>query len=687
MKILAGLNPEQHRAVVTTEGPVLVLAGAGTGKTRVITVRMAFLVQRRREPVAPENILAMTFTNKAAREMRERVASLVGKNKASGLFVGTFHSFAIDLLRRYGDAIGLGRFSISDGSDQLSILRSALRELATGDVRMQPGDALSRISLWKNRMVEAEAALEAAADEREELAARAWQRYQEQLGRSRALDFDDILIQTLRLLRLEGGPVEKLRRQYRYVMVDEYQDTNGPQYEIVRAIAGKHRNLCVVGDDDQSIYGWRGADITKILNFERDFRGAAVVKLETNYRSTEEILAAANRVIANNPGRHEKTLRSHAGRGAPVRRLIAPDEESEANAVVGEIRRLVDERQARWGDYAILFRTGPQARVFEAELRAENVPYVLVGGMSFFDRKEVRDVVAYLKLLVNPDDEVALLRAINAPPRGIGKASIDRILEFSSRQGIPVSQAFLRAEEVDGVPAAAARAAAAFFGTLDAERRRSGSLPSRVEALLEAVSYRTEVDRSYPDAETRVQRWSAVDEVLNFAENHERRRESPSLETFLHDLALEANDDQTSEDPGSRNQVTLMTLHAAKGLEYPRVYLVGMEEGILPHIRAVAEDTIDEERRLAYVGITRAREHLTMTRARSRARHGHRADTMPSRFLFEYTGATPPEDWIPAGEDRPVIGTPNANKSKKASRRKGVRKKKAVRRRTTARAR
>jgi DNA helicase II / ATP-dependent DNA helicase PcrA len=662
LKILATLNPEQRRAVTTTEGPVLVLAGAGTGKTRVVTVRIAYLLHR---GVDPESILAMTFTNKAAREMRRRAGELVGPKKAARVFIGTFHSFCIDLLRRYGDQIGLGRFTISDGSDQASMIRSAMREMNFASMSMQPAQLLSRISLMKGRLLDPESALEAATDDREEMTAHVWKRYDEQLRRSRALDFDDILLQALALLRKKDGPGDSLRDRYRYVMVDEYQDTNGPQYEIVRAIAGKHRNLCVVGDDDQSIYGWRGADIGKILGFEKDFRKAAVVKLETNYRSTEQILDAANRVIRNNPNRHEKTLRSHVGRGRPVRGYLAPDENDEASGVVGEIRRNVEAGDASWADYAILFRTGQQARTFEAELRASRVPYVLVGGMSFFDRKEIRDVVAYLKLIVNPDDEVALLRVVNCPPRGIGKASIDRILQHSTDAGIAVSAAFSRASQVEGVPAAAASACADFLHVLERLRQRKAPLEEHVAAIVEGVGYRSEVERSYPTAELQAQRWSAVEEILNFAENHRRRRgNEATLETFLHELALEADDDPTSEEKRDRSSVTLMTLHSAKGLEYPYVYLVGMEEGLLPHSRAVAENSIEEERRLAYVGITRARELLTFTRTVSRARNGRRAPSMASRFFYEFLGEKPPDEWVAAGEDRPAVTSPGAKRSR-----------------------
>ena len=666
MKTVTDLNPEQHRAVTTTEGPVLVLAGAGTGKTRVITVRIAYLLKKR---VAPESILAMTFTNKAAREMRERVAGLVGKKKAERIFIGTFHSFCIDLLRRYGEVVGLGRFTISDGGDQAAMIRSSMREVTVGEVSLQPGAVLSRISLAKNRLESSESLLDQAADDTEEYIGRVWRRYEEQLRRSRSLDFDDILLFALEILRKRGGPIRELRERYRYVMVDEYQDTNGPQYEIVQRIAAGHRNLCVVGDDDQSIYGWRGADPSKILGFEKDFPGAAVIKLETNYRSTEPILTAANRVIRNNQTRHDKTLQSAIGEGHPLQLAIAEDEAEEADYIAREIQSLVRRDQARLGDFAILFRTGPQARSLETALRARDIRYVLVGGLSFFDRKEVRDVVAYLKLVANPDDELALLRIVNRPPRGIGKVTIDRVFEHATKQGLSASAAFSKASSIPGVPTGAGKAAEELFHTIDSLRKLKGGLVQKVQRIVETVSYRAEVDKSYPDELTRNQRWGAVEEILSFAENHERKRRSSSLLTFLQELALEADDDASAEDESERRQVTLMTLHSAKGLEFPRVYLTGLEEGLLPHARSVAEDTVEEERRLCYVGITRAKRHLTLTLTKSRAVRGHRIETMPSRFLFELKDESPPKGWIPAGAERPKKKTA----SRKKARRRGAR--------------
>jgi superfamily I DNA/RNA helicase len=669
--LLAGLNPEQKLAVTTTEGPVLVLAGAGSGKTRVITVRIAWLLAR---GVAPSSVLAMTFTNKAAGEMRERVAGLVGKAKAAELTVGTFHSFCARLLRKHAKEAGVApNFSICDASDQLAALKGALRELRIGEARIQPSVLQARISLAKNRLIARDAFLDGAKDDQDELVGRAWKMYDEHLARARSLDFDDLLLRTLDLLRGRTRVRSELEKRFRYVMVDEYQDTNGPQYEIVRAIARKHGNLCVVGDDDQSIYGWRGADVAKILSFEKDFAPCTVVRLETNYRSTEPILEAANRVIRCNPKRHEKNLRSALGAGEPIVIGRLEDETAEADHVAREIQELLRARKARLADFAILFRTQTQPRAFEAQFRARAVPYVLIGGMSFFDRKEVRDVLAYLRLAANPDDEMSFLRVIHCPPRGVGKTTIDRALELATREGISVVHAFDRAQEIDSRSAAAKvgvssgtagiggispaaidavqsfRAKVASLGTKDPGR----ALVPWIRSLLEAVDYRSEVDRVYPDAKTREDRWSGVMEILNFAENHVQRDRSPGLQSFLEALTLTAADELSADDVKGRDAVTLMTLHSAKGLEFPRVYLVGVEEGILPHARSVAEDTVEEERRLMYVGITRAQRHLTITCTKTRAKYGTRVESMPSRFLFELRGEVPPKGWRALGSALP----------------------------------
>jgi len=656
--ILAGLNPEQRHAVVTTEGPLLVLAGAGSGKTRVITVRIAHLLA---QGVDPHAILAMTFTNKAAAEMRERVGALVGKSAAKLLTIGTFHAFALKLLKLHAPLLGYPRdFAICDASDQLSALKGALRELRIAEAQVKPGAVHARISLEKNRLGTPAAYLDKAADDREELIGKAWMRYEEHLRRAKSMDFDDLLLNAVRLLREHAAVQRELSTRYRYVMVDEYQDTNGPQYEIVKRIAGAHRNLCVVGDDDQSIYGWRGADITKILSFEKDFKGAAVVRLETNYRSTSQILGAANRVIENNPKRHGKLLRSALGSGDPVMAVAMADDNVEAERIVLEIHDLVRRNRAQLSDFAILFRTGTQPRPFEQQLRARSMRYVLVGGMSFFDRKEVRDVLAFLRLCRQPDDEVSLLRVINTPPRGVGKASIDRMLAFATEQGISVPEALRRSGEIEGLDPRAAQAVADFQKLLASARARAASmsLQALVISIVDAVGYRGEVERLYPDSKSQTERWNSVLAVGEFARNHEARTKNADLESFLDELTLDADDRQDeSKDGKQRDALMLMTLHAAKGLEFPRVYLVGVEEGILPHQRAVEEDTVEEERRLMYVGITRAMRNLTISHCLERSKYGTRISCSPSRFLFEIKGEPPPKEWRaarPANEPTPA---------------------------------
>jgi DNA helicase-2/ATP-dependent DNA helicase PcrA len=534
---------------------------------------------------------------------------------------------------------------------------------------MHPSAVLARISLAKNRMETPESFLEDGSGGRDQLVGSVWQRYREYLARTRALDFDDLLLETVRLLREHGDVREHYRKRYRHVLVDEYQDTNLPQYEIVREIGGAHRNVCVVGDDDQSIYGWRGADIRKILGFPRDFEGAKIVRLQTNYRSTRPILEAANAVIRHNASRHEKALESARGEGEAVRFVRLKDETAEAAFVVGEMRRLLRLDEARPEDFAVLCRTQVQFRPFEVELRAYGLPYVVVGGMSFFDRKEVRDVVAFLKLAVNPRDETSLLRVVNTPPRGVGKATLDRVLAFATDHGVSASEAFDRAGEVGGLSPQSVEGYRRLREAID----RSGladagpHLVLRLQRFLEAIGYREEVRRLYPDPTTHEARWAGVEEILNFAENHVRRSASPTLHGFLEELALTSGDEPGEKAEARGDAVTLMTLHAAKGLEFPHVFLAGMEEGLLPHARAAAEGGVEEERRLAYVGITRAMSTLALTFAAERSRYGHRAATVPSRFLFEARGEAPPEGWVGVAEVAPEDGGdgPGAGRAKK----------------------
>jgi superfamily I DNA/RNA helicase len=679
--LLDKLNPEQRRAVETTEGPVLVLAGAGSGKTKVVTHRIAYLLAQGH---APTSVLAMTFTNKAAGEMRERVGLLVSREKAQALTIGTFHAFCVRLLRRHAADVGLHpSFAIADESDQLAAVQAALRELRVGTERMKPAFALSRISLAKNRLQTPDTFLEGAGDDRDELVGRAWAKYDAALRRSRTLDFDDLLLFALRALRDVPAVRERARERFRYVMVDEYQDTNAVQFEIVHEIAGGHRNLCVVGDDDQSIYGWRGADVRKILDFERHYRGAAVVRLETNYRSTRPILDAANAVIRCNPSRHDKSLRSAIGDGEPVRVEKLEDEEKEADFVV---RGIAEAARAgtQFRDNAILVRAAVQTRAFEARLRQGNVPYVLVGGMSFFDRKEVRDLLAYLRLVQNPDDEGSLLRVVNTPPRGVGDSTIDKVLAFATEHGISAGAAFERAAEIAGVPASAAAAVREFRAMLArfASPEPGPQLVSVLRRLVGNLAYDAYLRMTYPEPRDFEARMAAVTEVVNFAENHVRRRgASATLGEFLEELALNGDEDKSSKDAARRDAVTLMTLHAAKGLEFPRVYLVGCEEGILPHMRSVAEDTVEEERRLMYVGITRAQRRLVVTHCAERAKYGRRSKCDASRFVFEMTGEAPPADWRAAApRDKEEAPAARPSKASPVAKRSGPPRREATRR-------
>lgn len=653
IKHLATLNSQQKDAVQTMEGPVLVLAGAGTGKTRVITTRIAYLLA---QGVRPENILAVTFTNKAAREMRDRVGKMVGKETANAIILSTFHSFCARVLRSNADAIGIRKnFTLCDSADQSSLMKSVLRELRVPEKQVQPSAAIARISLWKNQLLTPEKALDAASDPWEEYVARAFRRYEEQLRRNRVLDFDDLLLFALRLFQENETVRKKYAKHFQWIMVDEYQDTNGPQYGILHALAKDHRNLCVVGDDDQSIYGWRGADVSKILGFEKDYPGAKVVRLETNYRSTPEILNVANALIQQNIQRHDKELKPALESGVPVMWLPLFDEMNEASYVVGDIRQSHSLGETRWKDYAILFRTQTQPRAFEAELRRLNIPYKISGTRSFFDRKEVRDLLAFMKLMENPDDEVSLLRILNVPPRGIGKTSVDKMLEKATEEGVALGRLLLEQTALTGLPEKPVKASTELLEELVALKKRGGSagdLVGMIRGLIDLVDYRREVERCYDDPTTLDIRWNGVAEVVNFAENHARTTPKASLNTFLEALALDA-DDQEEEDEDERDAVTLMTLHAAKGLEFPRVYLVGFEEGLLPHARSAAEGNVEEERRLAYVGYTRAQRMLTVTWAEQRTKWGRQTKCHASRFYYETTAEPLPDGWMASGQEPP----------------------------------
>ena len=638
-----GLNPPQREAVQTLSGPLLVLAGAGTGKTRVVTYRIAELI---RTGIKAERILAVTFTNKASTEMQERAAALLKRPKsATRPEISTFHSLCVRILRRHITRLGYPeKFAIYDRGDQEGLARSALRQIRVPGEVLRPGDLLWLISSWKSSGVRPEQAANEACTDKEHLAAHAYRIYQRDLKLAGAVDFDDLLLLTEEIYRKFPAVRREDARRYDHLLVDEYQDTNGTQYEIVKALAMGHRNLCVVGDDDQAIYGWRGAEVAHILSFQKDWPHAKVVRLEANYRSTSAIIEFSNRLIRFNSTRHDKRLIAARHGGERPRILQFEDEEKEAVEVVKDIQRELTRPGIEPRDVAVLFRTNEQPRVFEMELRRADIPYTLIGGMSFYDRKEVRDVLAYLKFIANQDDEVSLLRILNTPPRGIGKSTVGALMEHAVTQGESLWQCLCKVENSGVVPNAAVGAIVKFLNLIGhlAETAEKSSLVELGNELLSSISYREEINRLYPQEQDQLARWASIEELINAMANHQRRKKKKaSLRGFLSDMILAEQDDaDDKESQLARNAVALMTLHAAKGLEFPICYMVGMEEGILPHKRSLESNdaAVDEERRLCYVGVTRAQDRLTLSLALNRMKWGKKRETMPSRFLFEMTG-------------------------------------------------
>ncbi len=632
------LNPPQKEAVNTLTGPLLVLAGAGTGKTRVVTYRIANLIRHR---IRPGRILAVTFTNKAAAEMQERIGGLLGKRLKERPVISTFHAHCVKILRRHIQLLGYPqRFAIYDRGDQESIARNVLREIRVPNEALRPGDLLSLVSSWKSRSLTPADASRVARTDKEHLASMAYRRYQQALKNAGAVDFDDLLLCTEQLFREHPGALQEEADLFDHLLIDEYQDTNGSQYRIVKALASEHRNLCVVGDDDQSIYGWRGAEVEHILRFQEDWPDAKVVWLEDNYRSTAEILELANRLIQFNKQRHDKVLRAarHGGQRPLV--LQYPDENAEARSVVDEIRRSIEGTHLEPRDFAILFRTNEQTRAFETELRKAKLPYVLLGGMSFFDRKEVRDILAYLKVLALPQDEVSLLRIINTPPRGIGSKSVELLLNAAVSEGRNLWDVL---QNPLCLPAGGRPPVARFAALMEHHRQRlKGShLVDVARELIAEINYEGELARLYNDPNDQQARWDSVQEVINALGAYQQQAKKPTLLGFLDEITLGDRDfDNEKEKQLQRNAVVLMTLHSAKGLEFSHVYMVGMEEGILPHHRSLGdgESGVDEERRLCYVGVTRAQDRLSLSFPLTRMKWGKPRDTIPSRFLYELTG-------------------------------------------------
>jgi DNA helicase-2/ATP-dependent DNA helicase PcrA len=640
---LEELNRPQRDAVTTLAGPLLVLAGAGTGKTRVITFRIARLIQA---GTLPHRILAVTFTNKAAREMRERAQKILGRRKRGDKppEISTFHSLCVRVLRRHARMLGYPEeFSIYDRGDQETLARNALRDVRVGHETLKPGDLLAYIGNWKSQGVRADAAFDAAGKDKEQLAAMAYGKYQSALKAAGAMDFDDLLLCTEELFAKHPDARYAEASRFDHLLIDEYQDTNGLQYRIVKALADRHRNLCVVGDDDQSIYGWRGAEVTHILSFQKDWPEAKVVRLEDNYRSKAPILELANTLIAHNSTRHQKVLRPSRDGGIPPKIVRFDNETAEAEEVVRDIRMrldVTDGPRTNPSDIAILFRTNEQPRAFELELRRAKVPYVLVGGMSFYDRKEVRDVLSYLRVIANPNDEVSLLRIINVPSRGIGAGTIEALLESAVSAGKPLWQVL--PDSLGDIPTVAAQRISEFVRLIDQYRARLGqqALPEMMKELLAAVDYKSELTRAYKTPADVEARWATVEELINAAALYTERAETPSLLGFLEEATLSDRDDR-DDDKKERHALTLMTLHSAKGLEFPHVYLVGMEEGLLPHQRSILDGrSIEEERRLCYVGVTRAQDTLVLSFCRERMKWGKPRPSIPSRFLMEMRGET-----------------------------------------------
>ncbi len=640
---LNDLNAPQRDAAITLDGPLLVLAGAGTGKTRVITYRMAELI---RNGVEPSKILSVTFTNKAAKEMAERMSHMLGRRPNSRPMISTFHSLCVRILRDEIEALGYPpRFVIYDRGDQESAARKALRDIKVTDAALKPADLLSQISRWKMVGVLPELATEYADDDRGYLAASGYRRYQQSLRASGAVDFDDLLLLTAQLFEQFPDVLARQQARFEQVQIDEYQDTNEMQFQIVAALVKPHRNICVVGDDDQSIYGWRGAEVKHILNFQQHFPGAKIVRLQDNYRCTTEIIRLANQLVKHNHGRHDKTLVAHKDGPTPAIKPF-PDEQTEAEGVVREINYLVKELNVPPQDIAILFRTNEQPRLFETELRRVRVPYVLVGGQSFFDRKEVRDIMAYLKFLSNPRDEVSLLRIINTPTRGIGDASVERLLNRAVKMGRKIWDVIPDALAGKEITQKTARSIELFREQMGEFQRRFDtpgiSLSETLQKLLHDIDYEGEIQKQYNSADQQLARSGVLDECITALREYEQRSPKPDLAEFLDQTSLSGNNREFGDDDSfEQSAVKLMTLHSAKGLEFPRVYLVGLEEGLLPHKRSITDElennpsAIEEERRLAYVGITRAKDVLTISYAQTRMKWGKRYKTKPSRFLTE----------------------------------------------------
>lgn len=626
-----GLNPQQAEAVINTEGPMLIMAGAGSGKTKVLTCRVANLLQK---GVRPYRILAITFTNKAAAEMRERVNNMSGPS-AKDVWLFTFHAFCARFLRMEIDKLpGYGgNFAIYDTADSQNLIKQILKEMNLDDKRFQPSGILSRISNAKNALQDAAAFARQAGDFYEQKVADIYSRYEQKLQLNNALDFDDLLMLSIKLLQENKEVREKYQDRFDYLLVDEYQDTNHAQYLLTKFLAAKHRNICVVGDADQSIYGWRGADIQNILDFEKDYPDAKVIKLEQNYRSTQIILDAANAVIENNTGRKPKNLWTENKSGADIIYFQAVDERDEARFVIEQLQNLQRTENKKLGDMAILYRTNTQSRIFEEMLIKSGISYNMVGGLKFYERKEIKDIIAYLRVIFNPADSLSLLRIINVPKRGIGDASLAKIQAYAAANNVSLFEAVSNAAAIDGLSSRFVSKLDDLAGIIFELMNLAGEAPVEdlIERVLRDTGYLEELENERtPQAQSRIDN---LHELISVAQEFAASEEENNLENFLAHVALVSDIDDTEL---GEDAITLMTLHSSKGLEFPVVFLVGMEEGLFPHARTLMDETeIEEERRLCYVGITRAKEKLFLSSTKMRTIYGNTVTYPPSRFLQE----------------------------------------------------
>jgi len=652
-QLLDGLNPEQRAAVEQAEGPVLVLAGAGSGKTRVIIARIAYLIAKRL--ARPSEILAVTFTNKAADEMRERVAGVVGKGLAKEIWLSTFHSFCVRVLREEIERLGYRKnFTISSESDARTLLRRSIQDLDGLRESFDVGTMLAHVSHVKNtgqtpsdNTPKTEPTSETMRKYRKWLP-EIFDRYQSALRAANSLDFDDLLSLTLKLWKEHPRVLARYQERFRYIMVDEYQDTNRVQYELLLALSAPHRNLCVVGDDDQSIYSWRGADIGNILSFEKDFPEAKVIKLEQNYRSTQTILNAANRVIANNQARRAKNLWTRLGEGRPIDWFVTGDEDLEAKEAARLLEFIRSKTHAPYRDFAILYRSNQQSRPFELAFRQVGIPYAVFGGQDFFERAEIKDLVAYLRLIQNPRDEASFLRVVNVPRRGIGDVTLHQLHDLCQANSVPLDKGLAEMLQRGGLPGNTEAGIRSFLGILAEFRKLFRENPSRlaggVSALLDRIQYREDLRRTCKTPAQFEARWSNVEALLTALREYENAPRDgdarhPSLAGFLDDSALASGDTRKDKEEKRKNAVSLMTVHSAKGLEFPFVFIVGVEDGLMPHEKCLEGPALEEERRLFYVALTRAKRHAALFEAVSRDRHGRRRMTKTSRFIAEI----PPE--------------------------------------------